>query len=70
MSATWFSRRYGQQDQDFKAPNDYCVVCDRRIWFFQKGIRVYSLGNNRAHISCAANYLRDELEARRNSKIS
>jgi len=49
----------------WKHPDKYCAVCDRRIWWWQTGIRLYSLGNNRAHIHCAADYLRDELEAKR-----
>ena len=45
-------------------PDKFCAVCDRRIYWFQKAVRVYSLGNNRAHIKCAADYLRGELIAR------
>lgn len=41
----------------------YCSICDGRIWFWQRGVRVYSLGMTRAHITCAADYLRAELQA-------
>ena len=49
---------------NWQNPDKFCAVCNRRIWPMQRGIRVYSLGNNRAHIACAASYLHDELGSR------
>lgn len=40
----------------------YCSICDGRIWFWQSATRLYSLGMTRAHIDCAANYIRSKLE--------
>jgi hypothetical protein len=45
-------------------PSDrYCPICDGRIWWWQKGTRIYELGMVRSHISCAANFLKSELAA-------
>ena len=43
-------------------PNDkHCCICERRLYWFTKTVRLYTLGMTRAHMACAANHLRDKL---------
>jgi len=53
-----------------KHQDKYCCICDSRIWWWQKTVRLYSLGMNIAHLNCAADYLRSELEAYRQTLLS
>lgn len=59
--AYWWWSNKKDMERFWRHPNRWCAVCDRRIWWFQRGVHVYSLGDNRAHISCTAEYLADEI---------
>lgn len=47
------------EEEPFRHPDRFCVICDERIWPWQQTTRLHSLGMNRAHTKCAAEYFRD-----------
>lgn len=48
--------------EDEHYPSDkYCSICEGRLWPWTKTTRLYSLGMTRAHLECAANFLRNKL---------
>lgn len=49
--------------EDEHYPSDkYCCVCEGRFWPWTHTVRIESLGMTRAHLACAANFVKHELE--------
>lgn len=62
----WFWAAVNKADEEhLRHPDRFCCICDGRIWPWQTSTRLYSLGMNRAHLNCGADYIRSELESRK-----
>jgi hypothetical protein len=59
--AQWFFEFFRKA----KHAQNYCTLCDTRLWPWQSTVRLYALGGTRAHIKCAFYWLRDQDELRR-----